>query len=691
MKKTSSEAGRAKILDAWIPPENAGDPVGCVATTFTFHSAFFEEECLSRFVRMQTDAVEDGPLYLIERDDKLAGLMCAAVLVDQHHCIGTRSLRWDLLPARVSRGILHAKVSLLCWSEMVRIIIASANLTESGYRRNLEVFGCLDFHKDSEIPVVCLNDTVSFLKEAVAQSGVDAAISPAVNRWNGFLDHVWKLAEHWGTKEPYGGKKETRVHTIFSGPSRPGVFEQLQNIWPDGSPPSWAHVVSPFFDPPEKENRPAKQIWNLLKQRGEIGVTYYVTAEEIPGEKAMLVRAPQSIMNSRPPNRPSEIATMRVLQQDDVDEVAGEFRQLHMKAICLKNEYWTLHMIGSSNFTSAALGLHNSRNVEANLVYCANENGNKQGFKNVEAAFPYTEDFDKDVELRWIPLPAEDLYPETEGSLLHPAFSEAVFVRNGDAAFVRLVFIGQPPAGWKILRAKDDFILYHEAQWIEAGKPNEVLLPWEDERPPDALRVSWDGSATAAWWPVNVQDSTTLPPPAELKNLPLDLFLRIYTSARPAYVLIADWLKRRQTTNGESGKAMLDPHKRVDTSGFLLQRTRRVSWAFAALRERLERPFPTRESLDWRLHGVVGVTAIADAIGRESHSAMEKNFLLAEMALELSRVQPRSSPGCLSPSTVKREIQAIIDELRAQASSSPQDLHPVLSDYIQQVFEEAQK
>ena len=35
---------------------------------------------------------------LIEREEKLAGLACAAVLVDQHHCKGSRSLRWDLVP-----------------------------------------------------------------------------------------------------------------------------------------------------------------------------------------------------------------------------------------------------------------------------------------------------------------------------------------------------------------------------------------------------------------------------------------------------------------------------------------------------------------------------------------------------------------------------------------------------------------
>jgi hypothetical protein len=67
------------IIHPTVPaqPDNAGDPIGCVATTFTFSPAFFEEECLSRFLRLETDPAEDGPAYLVEREEKLAQLTCA--------------------------------------------------------------------------------------------------------------------------------------------------------------------------------------------------------------------------------------------------------------------------------------------------------------------------------------------------------------------------------------------------------------------------------------------------------------------------------------------------------------------------------------------------------------------------------------------------------------------------------------
>ncbi|MEA3366070.1 MAG: hypothetical protein U9Q79_10570, partial [Candidatus Hydrogenedentes bacterium] len=140
-QKKDKKAGFGKLLDAWVPPKDAGLPIGCIATSFTFSSSFFEEECLSRFLSLETDPTEDGPLYLIEREEKLAQLICACAVVDQHHCKGSRSLRWDLLPARMPGGILHAKIGLLIWSNLVRVLIASANLTEDGYRRNLEIFG----------------------------------------------------------------------------------------------------------------------------------------------------------------------------------------------------------------------------------------------------------------------------------------------------------------------------------------------------------------------------------------------------------------------------------------------------------------------------------------------------------------------------------------------------------------------
>jgi len=67
-KSESSKPGFGRILDAWVPPQDAGDPVGCVATSFMFSPTLFEEECLGRFLQLETNAAEDGPAFLVERE-----------------------------------------------------------------------------------------------------------------------------------------------------------------------------------------------------------------------------------------------------------------------------------------------------------------------------------------------------------------------------------------------------------------------------------------------------------------------------------------------------------------------------------------------------------------------------------------------------------------------------------------------
>ncbi len=233
MNRKNKTPGYAKILDAWVPPEDAGDPVGCVATSFTFSPVLFEEECLGRFLQLETDAHEDGPLYLVEREEKLAQLQCAAVLVDQHYARGDRSLRWDLLSARLPRGILHAKISLLLWSRCARMIVASANLTEDGYRRNHEIFGVLDYFEGSDAPLPALEEVIGFLREAARYaSPSDNAPGPAIERWNGFLDRVAEATRGWGLTEFPRTLSRPRVFPVLTGPGRPTALAHSANNGP---------------------------------------------------------------------------------------------------------------------------------------------------------------------------------------------------------------------------------------------------------------------------------------------------------------------------------------------------------------------------------------------------------------------------------------------------------------------------
>jgi len=65
-RNTSDTFG--KPLDLWEAPNGAGEPLVCIATSFTFDATFFETECLGRFLQMDTHPSESESVgYLIER------------------------------------------------------------------------------------------------------------------------------------------------------------------------------------------------------------------------------------------------------------------------------------------------------------------------------------------------------------------------------------------------------------------------------------------------------------------------------------------------------------------------------------------------------------------------------------------------------------------------------------------------
>ncbi len=86
-----------KLLDKWLPPEGVGQPIGCIATSFTFEADFFQEACLSRFLGFDGVRGETSELsYVIEEEERLAETSVTAI-VDRSQNPGNRNLRWDLL------------------------------------------------------------------------------------------------------------------------------------------------------------------------------------------------------------------------------------------------------------------------------------------------------------------------------------------------------------------------------------------------------------------------------------------------------------------------------------------------------------------------------------------------------------------------------------------------------------------
>lgn len=679
-RKQNKKNGYAKILDFWSPPEGAGDPVGCIATSFTFSPVFFEEECLGRFLRLESDATEDGPLYLIEREEKLAQVMCAAALVDQHHCKGLRSLRWDLLAARLPKNILHAKISLLYWEKLVRIIVGSANLTGDGYRRNQEIFGILDYTQHGDAPLLCLYEILEFLRQAGKYSQQIESPAPAFSRWQTFLDKVTNVTEEWGLPKEKNSRNKLWVKTVLHSPGGTSVLDMLKDTWPSQTPPTSALVISPFFDSPGAENLPAKELWKILRRRGDADIGFYVRAHEIDDDSSLFVHAPHSILKAQPVGR-SSVQTKFYRVKDD------NGRPLHLKGIWLEDERYALYMIGSSNFTSPGLGLIKNGNMEANLAYILDRKGNSKEYKKMREGFIVGSSIKINENLKWLQSIVEDEDSATDDALLHASFDSATYMWSEErGGQLLLTLSGKPPSGWMLIN-DDGNIFFAEKDFHQSLFPAELSLDWKLDRPPSGLWVKWDNLEGKAWWPVNISSTSSLPPPDELKNLPLEILIDILTSARPLHKALGTYLKKRKSgNNGGLISLIINPHDKVDTSQFLLQRTRRVSWALQGLRVRLERPVISEESLQWRMRGPVGVKALADALIREAHSEEEKAFLISELALEILRVHPHESLDCLPADRIRAEIRALASELgKLIPIDSLSDGN--LKSYVRKVFE----
>src|SRR5665213_1295415 len=127
MSKRRNSSSNGAMLELWRPPQGAGEPVGCLATTYTFAPSLFDEQCLARFLEIESEPNREDLAFLLERESRL-GAVYAGILVDQTQAGVEHSYRWDVLPVRIRSGIQHAKISLLAWDACVRIVVASANL-----------------------------------------------------------------------------------------------------------------------------------------------------------------------------------------------------------------------------------------------------------------------------------------------------------------------------------------------------------------------------------------------------------------------------------------------------------------------------------------------------------------------------------------------------------------------------------
>lgn len=664
-RKTSSSGA---ILELWRPPQGAGDPIGCLASTYTFAPALFDEQCLARFLEIESEPDREDLAFLIERESRLGGIY-AGVLVDHTRAGVEHSLRWDVLPVRIAAAKQHAKLSLLAWHRRVRIIVASANLTEPGYRANYEVAATVDLtpeEANSEIAAAA----IAFLRSLLRYVPAAAQRPPEVLRAEAFLSQVERKMREW---KPIRRGKTIRQQLVCTlpgvgeQPARSGLDEAIQACRNRGGSPVESWIASPFFDADDETSRVTAALCKLMARGVERKLCLCVPA--IRDDKATVPRlaAPKALMLT--PRAYQGSVTVEMLPELDEDK---NRRPWHAKMLALDAPGYSALMIGSSNFTCAGMGVGQHRNAEVNLVTVVDRADYGREVGRLEAVWPAMEQVADPASAEWLGAqPDKEEEEQTEARPLPAGFLSAGYRAGDTRQIVLRLDAATLPEEWRVRACgQSEQELLSMFAWQARGRPAVVDLAWTAVMPPEKLLVQWDDHE--AFLPINVEDSRALPPPAQLEHMSADDMLLILAAADPSAAFRA-WARRQQPSQlfdadlDSATPIDLDPLRRYDLQATFLHRIRRRARILAQLRANLQRPVWGRQALEWRLRGLIGVEPLADRLVREfaraDGAADEALLTLADFLIVLREVEYQPSDGALPKEEFEKVFRPFLSEL----------------------------
>ena len=330
-------------------------------------------------------------------------------------------------------------------------------------------------------------------------------------------------------------------------------------------------------------------------------------------------------------------------------------RNWHAKMLQLIGDRYSALLVGSSNYTCAGMGVGNRRNAEVNLLTIASHVAYGREIKHLETVWPCVAPVDDPDSAEWLGGRDEEVAEDAdEPSYLPMGFQSALF-RTGDHRKIAVYLDGNHlPSEWQIKALGQNAVEILSAHaWLDCGCPTVFEHDWSSTVPPEKLLVSWDDKE--AFLPMNVDDASRLPPPTELSQMTSDDLLLILASADPSAAIRA-WARQHQPIDhfdedlDSAAPIDLDPLARYDLQTTFLHRIRRKAGVLAQLRANLERPVWSRQALDWRLRGLVGLEALANRHieGLEANGTFDEDLLgLADLLISLREVTYQSAEGAM--------------------------------------------
>lgn len=631
MKTKSTDRHLASM---WSPPDkiptrkSAGQPVLCVASTYTFNADFLESDLLPRFLGLRFDDSEGDRPFIVEREEALASCR-VSLLVDASQVDSSQTtLRWDQIPIFVPGGVQHAKVTLLVWESFVRLIVASANVTRSGYRKNREIAAVLDFfnHADST-PRQVVYDAITFLHGMTFWARADEAV---LNRLRNKLQSARSTLGQWrSAPDQFSERERPRVSFLSGYPRREGtasssVLKKATDLWGNSSATEIT-VLTPFLGRPDSDY---SEIINALRNvplaRDAKGYLVLPRRMEIEDDnKTPRIGLPKRFRDEWAKAwsvDPNEVPLYGV---PPLRKAADEklMRDLHAKAILIANETNTMLMCGSSNFSAHGMGV-GAFNIEANLVY-TDSTANFLGKIPLENRLPVEWDMDRVEKAVWDDKDvnfAEDEEP-LEPTLPY-VFQWATF-RQTDAIVSFGFKVGETfPSRWEIQvsgerQEKGLTILAGSDLGTLAPERHDVNLPIHLRKVHlTNLRVIWldnEKVERTARLLVHVLKYEDLLPPPEFAMMTANSIIDCLIAGKELSDIV------NETERGpETLPAIHHQAPKQDTKDYLLYRMRRVGYAIGVLGERILKAARTDDAISYRLmHDPLGPVQLADALIRE--------------------------------------------------------------------------
>jgi hypothetical protein len=673
-----------------------------MASTYTFHAPFFESELLPRFLGQKFDETEGVRSFVVEREQALATSR-ACVLVDADHLDPSQStLRWDQFPVRVpGGGVQHSKVVVLVWENCARLIVSSANLTRQGYRRNREIAGIIDFYDhESSAPRKLILDAIRFLQDL--SPWVHSSES-AAQRLQEAIDGARSRLRDWRSMPADFTPREIPRASFIGGlPRRNGSavrssLDQFLALW-GGRRAEEITVMTPFVGDLDGTVDPVvERLLQLPRTHDANGFLVVPGQQSEKDPKKMVVGLPRRFLEAWASGWRTEASSVPtyVVPLCRKDEKAN--RDLHAKGVLVAGDGMEMLLCGSSNFSPRGMGI-GMANAEANLCYADDYNAKRNGLL-LEDRLPVDWEQDLCASAIW-PDTAEPIEDEQPASNqpIPEAFLWAIYNQRSAVLTIAIDTKTLLPSEWSVRwpgegSDKTPHLLDH--QGFEPPPDGRVVL----QLPASlrganiaALRVIWRdeaGAMKSGVMPVHVETSDDLLPPEEFRSLTAGGIVECLLSGREP----AEWvaiLEARQAAMQGLNSRELDSLRAVDTSGYLLYRTRRLGAALTAQGERLLKTVRTREAIGYRLRqDPLGPHKLAEALihewettannGNPTGDASVLLFSLAEISLMLAHVARRLTESRLRLLFQEsiQEIDRMSDQWAIRAAPSPN-----LSSYV---------